>query len=202
MMAQKAYQEVCKGLSFTELVATDLGPTEAVAYYGLLHDITILERVSGQEGAEVTSLRTALFETGGPVLIAPPKAPATIGTSVAVFWNATVQSARAIRSAMPILRKAQKVFVLSSMDNAHARETPIADHLAFYGIKAEILTFGSADLTARGRGRAMLSAVATTGADLAVLGAFGVNRIESMLGLGRATEKVVTSASIPLFIQA
>jgi nucleotide-binding universal stress UspA family protein len=35
-----------------------------------------------------------------------------------------------------------------------------------------------------------------------VMGAFGESRIEALLGLGRATEKIVTACKIPLLVQA
>jgi nucleotide-binding universal stress UspA family protein len=34
------------------------------------------------------------------------------------------------------------------------------------------------------------------------MGAYGENKITTMLGLGRTTEKVVTSCNIPLLVQA
>ena len=48
----------------------------------------------------------------------------------------------------------------------------------------------------------MLAAVAETSADLLVMGSYGENRLSAILGLGRATAKVVTAAPIPLLTQS
>ena len=48
----------------------------------------------------------------------------------------------------------------------------------------------------------MLEAARNAGADLLVMGAFGESKITAMLGLGRATEKVVMSSKVPLLVQA
>ena len=39
------------------------------------------------------------------------------------------------------------------------------------------------------------------GADMLVMGAYGENRLHAIFGLGRATQKVVSAARIPVFTQ-
>ncbi|HEX4568799.1 MAG TPA: universal stress protein [Dongiaceae bacterium] len=145
---------------------------------------------------------TAVFGTGGPVMITPPGMPATTGERPAVVWNASIPSARAIRSAITLLRIAKETTILSSADNPDADPSALARYLDCYGIKSTPRTFRTDSLTARARGRSLLEVAKEADADLLVMGAYGEGKITAMLGLGRATEKVVMSCKVPLLVQA
>ena len=200
--ARQAYDRVCADLAFTEWQETTVSGTDAIAGYGLVHDLTILERVSSEQGPEALAFNTALFDTGGPVLVVPPNAPAVVGRHIAVAWAARIPPARAVRAAMPLIRQARTVTVVTNRDNVAADPAALVAYLACHGIDPELRNYSGARMTARGRGRAMLAAVAETSADLLVMGAYGENRLTALLGLGRATRKVVTAAPIPLLIQS
>jgi nucleotide-binding universal stress UspA family protein len=199
--ARAAYDEVCGGLAFAEWVETDDTEGRAIISNGLYSDVMILERVSSESGAEVLALNTALFETPGPVLVTPPAPPSQIGKSVAVVWSPTTQSARAVRSALPVLAKADKVSVVTNSDDPDADAAPLAGYLEIHGIKTAFHTFSGSGLTARARGRAILAAVAAVEADLMVMGAYGENRLSALMGLGRATQKIVSATAIPALVQ-
>ncbi len=159
----------------------------------------ILERVSSESGSAVLALNTALFETPGPVLVTPPSPPSEIGKSVAVVWSPTTQSARAVRSALPLMSKADKVTIITNSDDPDA--APLTGYLEIYGIKPASSTFAGRGLSARARGRAILAAVASVEADLLVMGAYGENRLSALMGLGRATQKIVSATTIPALVQ-
>lgn len=199
--ARRAFQDVCGDLPFTEWLGMDENVEDAIRRESLLHDLTILQRVSAQEGPEVFALNTALFDTGGPVLVTPPRAPNGVGEVAAVVWNRTVQSARAVRSSIPLLRETKKVVILTNSANPTAEPAALSSYLASHGIGTEHRAFDAKTLSARGRGRAILAACDEIGADLLVMGAYGENRLHAIFGLGRATQKVVSAARIPVFIQ-
>ena len=200
-VAKAAYEEVCGGLAFADWQESEETGTEAVVRYGLYSDAVVLERLSKEEGPEALTLDTALFETPGPVLVAPPKAPAAIGRSVAVVWSPTVQSARAVRSALPILRKADSVTTITNSARTKADSSALVDYLDAQGVTTELRSYDGAGQTARGRGRAILAAVGEAGADLLVMGAYGEKRLTALIGLGRATRKVVSATTIPALLQ-
>jgi nucleotide-binding universal stress UspA family protein len=199
--ARAAYDEICGGLAFTDWQETEETVTEAIVSFGLYSDVVALERLSDEEGPEVLTLNTALFETPGPVLVTPPKAPEVIGRSVVVVWSPTVQSARVVRSALPILQKAESVTTITNSTRPEADPSVLSAYLETHGIKTDLGTFDGGGLTARGRGRAILAAAAKAGADLLVMGAYGENRLTALIGLGRATRKVVSATTIPALIQ-
>ncbi len=60
--------------------------------YGRVFDITVLGRPStALTGPRMSTLEAALFETGRPILIAPPQAPERIGEVVTISWNGSTE---------------------------------------------------------------------------------------------------------------
>ena len=199
--ARAAYDEVCGELAFADWRESEETGTEAIVSHGLYSDVVVLERLSGEEGPEALTLNTALFDTPGPVLVTPPKAPAEIGRSVAVIWTPTVQSARAVRSALPILQKADSVTTITNSARPDADPSSLAAYLDAHGVTTQLRSYDGHGRTARGRGRAILAAVAEAGADLLVMGAYGEKRLTALIGLGRATRKVASATTIPALLQ-
>ena len=201
--ARQAFETVCGSAPFASFAETDPDLDPEIDYsQGWLHDVTIVERPSSEQGAAVANFNAALFETGGLVLAVPPGRVETVGETVAVAWTPSQQSARALRSAIPLLRQARRVIVLTNADNPQADPAAVKSYLDCHGIPSESQSFRTASLTARGRGRALLAALKTSGADILVMGAFGESTLAALLGLGRATTKVVTACPVPLLIQA
>ena len=60
----------------------------------------------------MSTLEAALFESGRPILIAPPDPPRSARRHVVIAWNGSTETARAIAFAMPFLHQAQRVVVL------------------------------------------------------------------------------------------
>src|SRR5262249_4009050 len=84
-----------------------------VGNYGRVFDLTVL----GRPGTETTGLHrraieSAMFESGRPVLLAPPVAPATIATNIMIHWNGSTEQSSATAFAMPLIRQADRVTVL------------------------------------------------------------------------------------------
>lgn len=200
--AEAAYRAMCEGLSFVTYTEAEVDSIDMITLDGLLHDMTVIERLTEREGSGVADFNTAVFSTGGPVLITPPATSDTVAERPAVVWNASIPSARAIRAAVPLLRLARRTTVLSSADNPHADPSALSRYLESYGIDCEPRTFRTDSLTARARGRSLLEAAREAEADFLVMGAYGEGKITAMLGLGRATEKVVMSCKVPLLVQA
>jgi nucleotide-binding universal stress UspA family protein len=200
-LAKQAFDAVCGGRPFARFLQVEAKPEDAIRDYGLLTDINILERVHGDAGPDVLALNTALFETPAPVLVCPPSPPATIGTSVAVVWSASIQSAKAVHSAMPLISTAERVTVLLNAANVDADPTHLMEYLSGYGVRPKIISFEGGSLTARGRGRAILAAASENKADFLVMGAYGDNMWSSLTGMGRTTQKVCTATKIPTLIQ-
>lgn len=170
-------------------------PDDIIASEGRLADLLVLPRPRSDTEASEASLEAALFETGRPVLIAPQQTPSTIGDHVVIAWNASVEAARAVAFALPILRLAKQTTVMTVADAQTEEELPkqLADYLAWHGIVATprmILGAGSAE-------DALTQAARDT--DLLVMGAYTTSRLRELI-LGGVTRHMLDTATMPLLL--
>lgn len=200
--ARNAFDDICRGLLTARWIDVRGTLHDAIRAFGLLYEMIILERLSEERGPHARAFNTALFETGAPVLVTPPSAPAAVGNRIAVVWTGTPQSARAMRSALPLLQAAKQVHLLTNAANVYAEPARALEYLRFYDVAADHLPFDGSRLTARGRGRAIIEAAGRVGADLLVMGGFGENQFDALFGLGRTTRKLVTASPVPLLLQS
>src|SRR6266851_854995 len=67
-----------------------------VGSYGRVFDLTVLGRPGDEsQSPRMVTLEAALFESGRPVLIAPPAPPQRLGENVLIAWNGSTEQARA-----------------------------------------------------------------------------------------------------------
>lgn len=137
------------------------------------------------------------LETATPVLVLPPSQPATaaIGRHVLVAWKNSRESARAVRAAMPFLKAAESVTVLTVEPPGQRSDEAAAlgDWLHRHGIAAR----PQAVIASGGEvGDMILSCCADQGADLLVMGSYGHSRLRELV-LGGATRTVLEGLSVP-----
>jgi hypothetical protein len=85
-----------------------------VGSHGRLFDVIVLGRPGhNPKGSRMATLETALFGSGRPVLVAPPSPRSQMGTNALIAWNCSTEQARTIAFAMPLLRRASRVVVLT-----------------------------------------------------------------------------------------
>lgn len=141
------------------------------------------------------------LSTGRPVLVVPRYGsfPA-VGDHVLVGWNASREAARAVNDALPLLRRAQRVTVLTvDPGDEPERRIPGADialHLARHGVNAVVAQTRGADISV---GDVLLSYAADVGADLIVCGAYGHSRLREMV-LGGATRHLLQHMTVPVLM--
>src|ERR1700730_2696971 len=84
-----------------------------VGSYGRVFDVIVMSRSEANAiGLRDKAIESGLFDSGRPVLIAPPTPPAQIGTNVMVHWNCSTEPARTTAFAMPLLHQAGRVTVM------------------------------------------------------------------------------------------
>jgi nucleotide-binding universal stress UspA family protein len=196
--ARAAYQRVCEpaGDAVAWRAATGREP-EVTAAAGRLADLIVLGRPdSAEEAPMAATIDAALFDTGRPVLVAPPTAVTAVGNRVAIAWNGTAQSARAVAVALPFLVKAQQVIIaVGGGEDARAPAVGLVAYLERHGVRATIEGF----VVSHGVGKSLLEHVGRLGADLLVMGAYGHSRLHEMI-LGGATREVLAGASVPVLM--
>ena len=93
----------------------------------------------------MATLEAALFDSGRPVLIAPPSAPRSLATNVLIAWNCSTEQARTTADAMPFLREAARVTIATVEGAAVAGPSgeQMARTLKANGVSAEPITLKS-----------------------------------------------------------
>jgi nucleotide-binding universal stress UspA family protein len=171
----------------------------AVAQLARLYDISVLARPTADSPvARRQLLEAVLFESGRPILISPPDAPASLGKRVMVAWNGSTETTRAISLAMAFLAKAEHVLVLSV--EGGMVDGPSGDDvrrmLTRSGVAAEARTVRP---DGRSTGQAILAEAGRDNVDLVIKGAYTHSRLRQMI-FGGATTHIINETTLPVFM--
>ena len=171
-----------------------------VSSHARVFDVTVLGRpTAGQAEPSMATLEAVLFESGRPILIAPPRAPTTLGETITIAWNGSTETARAVAFAMPFLMQARRVIVVT-VEGSPLHQGPAGEQLArslrLNGVKAEAITIG---MERRDIGETLLRHSASVGADLMVKGAYTQSRLRQMI-FGGTTSHILAEANLPVFM--
>jgi nucleotide-binding universal stress UspA family protein len=167
--------------------------------YGRVFDIIVLARPGEEwQSPSMVTLESALFESGRPVLIAPPTSPRTLGTNVLIAWNRSTEQARTTAFAMPLLRLAKRITILTVEGATVAGPSGVemARSLRMNGIAAEPLTITPGRVSA---GEAILAKAAELNCDLIIKGAYTQSRLRQMI-FGGTTRHILANAKLPVLM--
>ena len=171
---------------------------EALSAEARTADLFVATRPYGDPADDVHMEVSVLFGSGRGCLFVPPKAEGSGVPGVAVVaWNGSREASRAVAEAMPFLKQASQVIVVSVREGEVAAfGGDIARHLSRHGITAVI---GTVDAGLDGPGEALLGEVRRVGANLLVMGGYGHSRLREWI-LGGATRHVLAHADIPVLM--
>lgn len=142
-----------------------------------------------------------LMDAHAPIFI--PRTPISMLTGTALIaWDGSVEAGRAAKAALPLLRKASKVFVIQSVgaleDEGKELSDParLQDWLGRQDIRAHIELMDAS----RDAATEILKACTAHGAGLLVAGAYGHSRAREFVfgGVTRTLLKTVTTPSLML----
>lgn len=164
------------------------------------HDLAIVAGGGVDGGLRAGDRARLLVEAGRPLLLSPVAARKNLLNCVAVAWKPTPESSRALAAAMPLLRKAKKVVVLTASEGAYDADQDgannILSYLAWHGVSAQthkVLPAG------RSAAEAVLDAVRDARADMLVMGAYGRGRLAEIV-FGGFTQRVLDRTELPIFL--
>ena len=171
-----------------------------VGSHGRVFDVIVLGKPGrDSSGPRMTTLEAALFESGRPVLIAPPLPEPRMGTNVLIAWNCSTEQARTTAFAMPILKRASRVVVLT-VEGGAAVPGPTGQQLCRYlqlnGVTAKPMTVG---LDGRLTGEVILAHAKALGCDLLIKGAYTQSRLRQMI-FGGTTRYILSNAELPVLM--
>jgi nucleotide-binding universal stress UspA family protein len=171
-----------------------------VGSYGRVFDMIVLARPGDEwQSPSMITLESALFESGRPVLIAPPTSPRTLATNVLIAWNNSTEQARTMADAMPLLRLAERITILTVEGATVAGPSgeQMAGSLKMNGLAAGTMTLKPAGK--RSAGETILAKADELGCDLIIKGAYTQSRLRQMI-FGGTTRHILANAKVPVLM--
>lgn len=172
---------------------------ECVTRAALLCDLVVFSAPKQEERAGMTeAIDAVLLEARRPVLLSARAVAPGFAQDIAIGWNASVPSAQAVLAALPLLKRARRVEILSVEEDGGpcAQCGEVVEYLSLHGIAA-----ASREIAAGTRPVAdvLLESAAQSGAGLLVLGGYGHSRWRELF-VGGITRHAIAHAELPLFL--
>lgn len=175
---------------------------DVVSFHARTRDVCLIPMVDSLDGQRSVA-EAVLFQSGRPVVIFRPGAadlPAKTPGSVVLAWDGSRQAARAMADALPIMKLAREVRVLTVV-----REKPeataglgndVVRHLGSHGINA---VADEVDIGPRKIGPAISDFVKAHAADLLVMGGYGHSKLREFI-LGGATQHLLQEPNVAIML--
>lgn len=191
----------------TEVIAAAVpsgGLGALVAEQTQFADLIILPRPygEGREREHIAVVEASLFSAGNPVVVLPPGMRDAVRPRTAVLaWNDSAEALKAIRAALPFLRRCERTWIAIVDPPPHApdRSDPggaLAQMLSRHDVRVEVSVLARqvpriSDILCRFAGDCQ--------ADMIVMGAYGHSRFREAI-LGGATRNMLEQARIPVLM--
>lgn len=177
----------------------------AIAQHAPLHDLIVVGARNPDGKAAVPShlVNELLERVRSPILVVPEKSRSfDLDGPAAVAWNSSAESAHALRAALPFLKLANSVNILSVSEKKDTERfdlpsTKAAEYLADHDIKSDLTELpqdGSASIA-----EILVEAAQIRHAGYIVMGAYGHSRFREWV-LGGVTREMLKDPAIPLFL--
>jgi nucleotide-binding universal stress UspA family protein len=184
----------------TRIVPASLaGAADTFGEIARLYDLAIVgQSERDRVGPEELIVEGALFGSGRPILVVPADYQGGMRLDrVLICWNGGRNAARATANAIPFLRRANGVEIVTvGTDVAAAAATSAADlsrHLGRHGVKAEVKRIEPGNLKVSA---AILDYAGKSGAGMLVMGGYGHSRLREFI-LGGTTRGVLAAMTVP-----
>ena len=166
----------------------------------LTHDLVLLVRRRLDAGGPmpVTGLMKSMLEASGrPIFIASGALASDFCDTVAIAWNGSVEAARSVTAALPLLHQAQDIRIVA-FETARTSADDTDELLAYldaHGLSARVLI----DTVVGSVGEALLERCDRIGAGLLVMGAYTHSRLRQTL-FGGVTHHILEHTRLPLLM--
>lgn len=194
-LAFEAEARRAKGVSFEWRDASgDLGSDAGAA--ARCADLVVAGQPEPGDAVPRVAAGDLLLSAGRPVLFVPYAGRfETVGRTAVVAWNGGRESARAVADALPLLRRAGAVHVLT-LGTGPAPAAELGAHLGRHGVAVKLHQEAPGAIEA---GEQILSRAADLEADLLVMGGYGHARLRERV-LGGATRTLLESMTLPVLM--
>ena len=170
---------------------------EAVRHFGRLADLICVAKPDPSQNLGTNTLKTALFQTGRPVMMCPPQetVPENFTDHVAIGWNGSLEASRAVAMAMPLIAAASSVTILTSGDTGHDPAAwQLRRYLELKGVESQERAFAAKRSIV---GRQLLEETMSARAGTLIMGAYHESYERESI-FGGNSQDVVKEAEIPV----
>ena len=140
---------------------------------------------------------------GRPLLLIPDlKKVFSLPKRVVIAWNESHEAARAVHDALPILKRAEYIQIISVSKGEQKEKENIIRceelqrHLKHHGIDAEVF---APERSLKGTGYTIYESALEVNAELIVMGVYGHSRFKQII-LGGTTKYLIENTTLPLFV--
>ena len=163
---------------------------------GPTSDVSVVSRPkSTSKGPGNDFMLAALLRSGKPVIVLPQNPIPSMGKRILIAWNQSIEAARAVSAALPLLQMAESVCIVNvgAESRAGPKATAVANYLKYWGVK-------TSRTSTKGRDPAeeILSVYRKEESDLIVMGAYSRSRFRELV-FGGVTEDLLFRAPQPIF---
>lgn len=174
-LAHGTFTEAVGGRSRAEWRSTLDFPAAFLGAQSAAGDLLVVGR--GDDGSPLMSVDPgdALMRLGMPVLIVPPRVDHLEARRVAVAWKNTREARRALRDALPFLKRASGVVLIAIDDGSGADDA--RDVIGLLQLHDVYATVVHQDACGTSTAEALVEAASEQAADLIVAGGYGHGRL-------------------------
>ncbi|ETX16682.1 universal stress protein UspA [Roseivivax halodurans JCM 10272] len=169
---------------------------DVVKHNGRLADLIVVAKPQRERNLGETTLKSAIFGSGRPVMVCPGQVQpdAGFGRHVAIGWNGSLPASRAVAMTLDLVSAAETVTILTgNKGQPHGASTEeLVKYYALRGVEAAIVPFES-----RSPAKALLRLAKECGASLLITGAYSHSQGSDML-FGGNTQVLVDELTQPV----
>jgi nucleotide-binding universal stress UspA family protein len=184
-------------------IATTGGVTQTVANEARFSDIGIvaLPYAKDHKSEDSIVLEAMLFDAACPTLVTPKGCSTAAPETIVIGWNESAEALRAIRAALPLLKRAKTVniAIIDPPDISPSRSDPggaLAVFLSRHGIGSQINVMSRDGERVSER---LSRHIMELGGDMLVMGGYGHSRFREAI-LGGATREMLENSKVPVFM--
>lgn len=143
-------------------------------------------------------LDAALWDTGRPLLVSPPKAPPSLGRRVAIACNGSIEASRAVAALLAFIQPGARVLIMSVAEGGAAIPgvEDVADYLRWHGVEGKALELPD---DARSSADVILRRALESNCDLLAMGAC-IHSHAHRAVFGSMTATALSAARIPVLM--
>jgi len=150
------------------------------------------------KGTANASFEAAVVSSGKPVIVIPRKLKEFKADKILIGWNNSAEASRAITEALPLLKRAKEVHIVSAkaytVENL-SRIKDLRSYLLLHGIETTFELIKTTFIP----GEALLKSITEGKFDMVVAGAFGKKGLKERM-LGGVSDYLLRHTPVPIFV--